>query len=320
MAMPNIAEPTEKWTGKINEVTLGGDSRKRVTVGGATTLPFLHFEGSIPHQPVIAIDIEDRPPQGWSPVLEAAWGDALDEGPAAWAKRAVEAGADMVALRLGSADPDAENTGAAEAVETVKQVLAVVDVPLIVYGPGVVEKDNEVLVAVADATAGQGLALGLCEEKNYRTIAATCIANGHVAIANTPIDINLAKQLNILLCDLGMSPDSILMDPTTGALGYGLEYSYSVMERLRLAGLGGDAMTAIPMICTAGEESWRQKESKFTEGMPEAWGDHLERSLVWEEITTFTLFAAGADIVILRHPRSVERVKTVIDRLMSKSD
>jgi len=317
MAMPNIAEPTEKWTGKINEVTLGGDSRKRVTVGGATTLPFLHFEGSIPHRPVIAIDIEDRPPQGWSPVLEAAWGDVLDEGPAAWAERAVEAGADMVALRLGSADPDAENTGAAEAVETVKQVLAAVNVPLIVYGPGVVEKDNEVLVAVADATAGQGLALGLCEEKNYRTIVATCIANGHVAIANTPIDINLAKQLNILLMDMGLPADRILMDPTTGALGYGMEYTYSVMERLRVAALQSDAMTSIPMIVNPGREAWRFKEAKTAEGVPPEWGDLEERGIVWEGLTATALLHSGADILVMRHPRAVALVKTAIDSLMA---
>ncbi len=317
--MPAVELPTEKWTGKVREVRLGGNGRKSVVVGGESTLPFLQFEGSIPNRPVIAIEVRDSEPRDWSPHLVSAWGDVLSD-PAAWAKKAVEYGADIIAISLKSAHPEEGNSGADEARRNVDKVLSAVDLPLIILGPGVAEKDNQVLVAASDVAKGQRVALGNCEEKNYRTIAAACIADGHVAIAKTPIEINLAKQLNILLCDLGMSPDSILMDPTTGALGYGLEYSYSVMERLRLAGLGGDAMTAIPMICTAGEESWRQKESKFTEGMPEAWGDHLERSLVWEEITASTLFAAGADIVILRHPRSVERVKTVIDRLMSKSD
>ena len=129
--------------------------------------------------------------------------------------------------------------------------------------------------------------------------------------------IHLLKQLNILLCDVGLSPDAILMDPTTGALGYGIEYTYSVMERLRLAALGGDAMTAMPMICTVGEESWRQKESKFAEGLPASWGEHEERSLIWEEVTASILLNAGADIVVLRHPKTVALVKAAIDKLVS---
>ena len=270
--MPAIAVPTEKWTGKVREVTLGGDGSRKRVVGGETALPFLHFEGAIPHAPAIAIDVEDRAPEGWSPVLEAVWGEAMREGPAAWARKAQDVGAEIVALTLRSADPEFGNTGPAEAVQTVKQVLAAVDVPLIVYGPGIVEKDNEVLVAVADATAGEQIALGLCEGKNYRTIVATCLANGHIAIANTPIDINLAKQLNILIADMGLPGERVLMDPTTGALGYGLEYTYSVMERLRTAALQGDAMTSMPMIVNPGREAWRFKEAKAAEDIPAEWG------------------------------------------------
>jgi acetyl-CoA decarbonylase/synthase complex subunit delta len=315
--MPTIETPVEKWTGKVKEVVLGGDSRGTVTVGGETTLPFLHFEGSVPNRPVIAIDIEDKSPEGWSPVLESAWGDALSAGPGAWAQKAVEAGADAIALTLRSADPDAGNTGGTEAVESVKQVLDAVDVPLIVYGPGIAEKDNEVLVAVADATSGQGLALGLCEDKNYRTIAATCLANGHVAIANSPIDINLAKQLNILLMDMGMAADRILIDPTTGALGYGLEYTYSVMERLRVAALQGDAMTSMPMIVNPGQEAWRFKEAKTSEGIPDEWGDLEERGIAWEAVTAISLLHAGANILAMRHPKAVALVKTAVDKLMA---
>jgi len=313
--MPVVEVPTEKWTGKVKEVRLGGNGRRSVVVGGEATLPFLHFEGSFPNRPLIAIEVRDCEPRDWSPHLVAAWGDVLaDSG--AWAKKAVEFGADIIALSLRSAHPEEGNTGADEARRTVDKVLSAVDLPLVITGPGVAEKDNEVLVAASEVAKGQRVALGNCEEKNHRTIAAACIADGHVAIAKTPIEINLAKQLNILLCDVGLSPDSILLDPTTGALGYGIEYTYSVMERLRLAGLGGDAMTAMPMICTAGEESWRQKESKVSEGVPEAWGDPLERALIWEGVTASMLIAAGANIVVLRHPRTVERVKAVIDKLM----
>jgi acetyl-CoA decarbonylase/synthase complex subunit delta len=266
----------------------------------------------------VAIEIHDRPPTDWAANLLAAWGDVV-KSPAAWAKKAAEYGADIVLLYLKSAHPDDANTGAAEATKTVLAVLAAVDLPLIVIGPDVAEKDNIVLVAAADAARGQRLALGNCVEKNYRTVAAACMANDHVAIAKTPIEINLAKQLNILISDLGLSADSILMDPTTGALGYGLEYSYSVMERLRLAALGGDNMTAMPMFSTAGEEAWRQKEAKSSQGVPEAWGDQKQRSLLWEQLTAITLLNAGADIVTQRHPKSVELVKAAIDKLMSKA-
>jgi acetyl-CoA decarbonylase/synthase complex subunit delta len=316
IVMAAVEIPTEKWTGKIHEVKLGGNGRKSVVVGGETTLPFLHFEGKMPNKPLIAIEVQDRNPTDWSPHLISAWGDVLSD-PGAWAKKAVEYGADIIALRLRSAHPEEANTGADEAKKNVDMVLSAVDIPVIILGPGVVEKDNEVLVAASEAARGQRVALGNCEEKNHRTIAASCIADGHVAIAKTPIDLNLAKQLNILLCDVGLSPDSILMDPTTGALGYGIEYCYSVMERLRLAALGGDNMAAMPMFCTAGEETWRQKESKVTEGVPPSWGDHLERSLTWEGITAIMLLNAGAEIIVLRHPNTVTLAKTSIDKLMS---
>ena len=313
--MPEVEVPLEKWTGKVNEVRLGGNGRKAMVVGGEATFPFLQFEGAIPNRPAVAIEVQDVQPTGWPSQLVAAWGDVLAD-PALWAKKAAEYGADIIALRLKSAHPEEGDTGAEEAKKTVDKVLAAVDLPLIVLGPEVAEKDNIVLVAASEAARGQRIALGNCEEKNYRTIGAACIADGHVAIAKTPIEINLAKQLNILLCDLGVSPESILMDPTTGALGYGLEYTYSVMERLRLACLTGDGMTAMPMICTVGEESWRQKESKSDIEVPVTWGELEQRALIWEEVTASTLLNAGADIVVLRHPKAVEAIKATIDKLM----
>lgn len=315
--MPAVEVPTEKWSGKVRELTLGGDGRKSVTIGGETTLPFLHFDGVIPNPPRIAIEIQDREPPDWAPALVSAWGDAL-KNPVAWAKKAVEFGAEIIYMYLKSAHPEDKNTGAAEAAATVSNVLSAVDVPLIVIGPGVADKDNEVLVAAADAARGKRIALGNCVEKNYRTIGAAAIANGHAVVAQTPIEINLAKQLNILLSDMGVSPDSILMDPTTGALGYGLEYVYSVMERLRLAALQGDSMTAMPMINSAGEETWRQKESKFAEGVPETWGPVEQRALMWEQLTAATVLGAGSDIIVLRHPKTVEIMKATIAKLMAK--
>jgi len=311
-----VEVPLEKWTGKIREVKLGGNGRKSLVVGGAATLPFLHFEGAIPHRPAVAIEVQDQYPDDWAEELKGAWGDALKD-PAIWAKKAVEFGADLICLRLASAHPEFGNTGAAQAKASVDKVLSATDLPLVVLGPDVPEKDNEVLVAASEVAKGQRIGLGNCLEKNHRTIGAACIADGQVAIAQTPLDINLAKQLNILLCDLGVPPDSILMDSAGGALGYGLEYTYSLMERLRLAALMGDGMTAMPQIANMGAESWRQKECKATEGVPASWGDAVERALIWSEVTAISVLHAGTDIVVLRHPRVVERVKAAIDKLMA---
>ena len=316
--MPVTVEiPKEKWTAAIRQVTLGataaegGTRTKTVTVGGETTLPFLHFEGEMPNPPLIAIEIQDRAPADWSPVLLKAWGDPHVNDPAAWAKKAEELGADLLMLRLRGGT-------AAEAAATIKAVLKATGLPIVVRGPGQADADNELLVAVAEAASGERLALGLCEDKNYRTIVAAALAHGHLVVASSPIDVNLAKQLNILISDMRLPLDRVLMDPTTGALGYGLEYTYSVMERLRLAALTGDGMTQQPMICFVGEESWRQKESRAAEGVPAEWGNIEKRGIVWETITATALLETGADIVVLRHPKTVETIRGIINKLMSK--
>jgi len=313
--MTTVETPVEKWPGAVREVTIGGGTRAAVTVGGETTLPFLDFEGATPHRPLLAVEVVDSRPDAWSPELQSAWGELLDD-PAQWARHAVELGADLIALRLDSCHPDRGDNGAAHAVATVKQVLAAVDVPLLVYGPGMAEKDNEVLVAVAEATKGEQLALGVCEEKNYRTIVAAALGNGHLIIGETPIDVNLAKQLNILISDMGLSLDRVLMDPNTGGLGAGLEYTYSVMERLRLAALMGDSMTQQPMICQVGGEAWRQKEARAVDDVPEAWGDLATRGVAWEISTGMTLLESGADIVLVRHPASLSALRAALDDLV----
>jgi len=314
--MPEVEIPIEKWSGKVKEVKIGGGGRKEVVVGGQTTLPFLKYEGSIPNPPKVAIEVRDIEPAFPSP-LASAWGDALKD-PGAWAKKAAEFGADLICVRLISAHPENANTGAAEAKTTIDKVLSAVDLPLIIVGPGVAEKDNQVLAAASEVAKGQRVVLGNCEEKNFRQIGAVCISDGHVAIAKTPLDINLCKQLNIMLSDLGVPADSILMDPDTGALGYGIEYGYSINERLRLAALGGDAMTSFPIINQVGSEVWRQKEARAAEGVPTEWGDPEERGIVWETVTATAVINAGCDIVVMSHPRAVERVNSTISKLMGQ--
>lgn len=310
-----IEIPKDKWPGSIKAITIGataaegGTRAKSITVGGQTTMPYLQFEASTPNKPVIAIEIKSRKPDDWSSLLMDIWGEAMAD-PAQWAKKAEEAGADLLVLGL-TVDDSVD-----DAVKAVKSVLAASGLPLIVWGPGQADKDNELLVPVAEATKGERLVLGICEDKNYRTIVATAMANGHLVEARAPMDVNLSKQLNILISDMGMPKDRILMDPTTGALGYGIEYGYSVMERLRLAALQGDAMTQFPMIVTPGFEAWKTKEAKVGEGVPEAWGDWNARAIHWETLTAVALIESGADIVVLRHPESVRRVKEAINELM----
>ena len=308
--------PKDKWPGSVRQIVIGatpeqGGTRKHsVVVGGENCMPYMHFEGSIPNAPLIALEIRDRKPEDWSALLLETWKEVADD-PAKWAAAAEAAGADLIQLMLGL-----DNTPE-RAVATVRSVLQATGLPLIVFGPGQAEVDNTLLVPVAEATKGERLVLGICEDKNYRTIVATAMANGHLVDARTPMDVNLAKQLNILISDMGLPLDRILMDPTTGALGYGIEYGYSVMERLRMAALQGDSMTQLPMLVTPGFEAWKTKESKVGEGVPQAWGDWLQRAINWETMTAIALVESGADIVVLRHPESLKRLKAAIAELMA---
>jgi acetyl-CoA decarbonylase/synthase, CODH/ACS complex subunit delta len=315
-----IEIPKDKWAGAVRTVKIGatsaeGGTRGRtVTVGGAKTLPFLNFEEATPHLPVIALEIKDRRPEDWSPLLLKFWEEVVDD-PIRWAQQAEEAGADLIQLSISLTDREGNPTSPEAGVTTVKNVLGATSLPLLVFGPGQAEADNRLLVAVAEATKGERLVLGICEDKNYRTIVATAMANGHLISARTPMDVNLAKQLNILISDMGLPLDRILMDPTTGALGYGIEYGFSVMERLRLAALQGDSMTQSPMIVTPGFEAWKTKEAKVGEGVPESWGDWLDRAIHWETLTAISLLQTGADVLVLRHPESLKRVKAAITDL-----
>jgi acetyl-CoA decarbonylase/synthase complex subunit delta len=238
------------------------------------------------------------------------------DDPGAWAKAAEAAGAEMLVLNLSLTAADGSPNTPDAAVAAVRKVLEASKLPLAVFGPGQAEVDNALLVPVSDEFKGERLLLGICEDKNYRTIAASAMANGHLVSARTAMDVNLAKQLNILISDMGLPLDRIIMDPTTGALGYGFEYGYSVMERLRLAALQGDSMTQMPMLVTPGQECWKAKESKVGEGVPEAWGDWLERAITWETLTSVMLIESGANIVVLRHPESVRRTHEAIEDLM----
>jgi acetyl-CoA decarbonylase/synthase, CODH/ACS complex subunit delta len=317
--------PVEKWMSAVNIVTLGataaegGTREKTVTIGGEATLPYLHFEGAIPNSPVIAMEVLDSEPQGWPETLAKPFAGVLAD-PAAWAKKCVEEfGADMICLRLAGAHPDAKNTSPEECATVVKKVLGAVKVPLIIWGCGQSEKDNEVLPRASEAAAGENCLLGAALQDNYKTLTAACLADGHKLITEAPIDINIQKQVNILVTEMGLDPSRIVMFQATGGLGYGMEYAYSIMERTRLSALAGDKMLSMPMLAVVGPEAWKAKEAKTPAAEAPQWGDESKRGPLWEAMTASAFLQGGADILVMWHPEAVGLVRKTIGELMKKS-
>ena len=315
-----IANVTEKWTGAVREVTIGatkdeGGSRgKAVTVGGARSIPFMDFDGDQGKRIAVAMDVCDIPPEDWPEPLLKNYADVVND-PAAWAKKCAEYGADLICLKLDGIHPDKGNKSADDAVNTVKSILEAVDLPLIIWGCENDEKDNEVMPKVSQAAAGERCLLGGATQDNYKTITAVCLADGHNLITQAPVDINIGKQINILVTDLGFPLDRIVMFQTTGALGYGIEYCYSIHERGRIAALSGDGQMAAPVICDVGHEAWRAKEAKASDTEAPQWGSFAERGIMWEAITAVTLIQSGVDIIRMYHPKAVSIVKEHIDKL-----
>ena len=309
--------PFRKWTGKINEVKIGrtseqGGSRDRIiTVGGSGCLPLHLFEGEVPHPPVIALEVTDVNPEEWHPAVKDALSPYLDDA-AAWANHAAEEyQIDLICLHMRGA----EKRGLEQSVVFVKDFLTKCSLPIILQGPGESVFQGELLAKCAEAAAGEGLLLASATEEHHKTIAAAAIAYGHSVIAETPIDVNLAKQLNILLSDMNVPRDRIVIDPLTGGLGYGLEYTYSVMERIRISALKGDAFLQMPFINFIGDESWKVKEVKIEEP---SWGAIGQRGIYWEVTNAISFLLAGAEIVVLRHPQSVAYIRRCINDLMTK--
>lgn len=322
--MAIVEEPKEKWSTAVAAVTIGatpaegGTRGSTVTLGGETTLPFLHFEGDTPNRPVVAMEVLDIAPSDWPDALLEPFKDVADN-PVEWAKLCVEKyGADMICLKLEGTHPDGGDKGPEETAETVKAILKAVSVPLIIWGCDVDEKDNIVLPKCCEAARGERCLIGVAKEDNYKTLTASCMADGHAMITESPLDINIAKQVNIMVSEMGFPNDRIVMYPTTGGLGYGIEYAYSIQERGRLAGLTGDKMLSPPVICQIGQEAWRAKEAKATTEEVPHWGPAEERGPIWEAMTAILLLQAGTNLLVMRHPKAIELVKQTIDELMKK--
>ena len=309
--------PKMDYSGKIREITVGSGD-KTVTLGGEDSYPFHLFEGKMPHPPRIALEVYDVKPEGWPSALLEVFQDVMDD-PVLWAKKCVDDfGAEMICLRLFSTDPNGMDRKPEEAALVVKKVADSVDVPLIVWGCESDDKDAEVLPQVAEICQGRKLVLGPATDKNYKKIGAAVLAYDHTIVAATPIDINLAKQLNILLGDLGMPDEKILVDPNIGgcSLGYGIEYTYSVMERLRQAALTQqDEKLQFPMVAYIATDVWKKKEASIPESEDPKLGNEGRRGILLEALTGVNLLLAGSDILIMRHPESVKLLKNMISGL-----
>ena len=310
--------PKELYVGKIIEVTIGatserGGTRSRtITIGGSTSLPFHFFEGEHPNRPVVAMEVFDKVPAKYPASLMDYFQSVINK-PGDMAKKCVdEYGAELMSVRLEGTHPEKGNRSAEEAVEIVKEVLQSVSVPIIITGHSHFQKINEVMKKICEAAAGENCLINYVEKENYKTIAAACIAYNHCLVAQSPIDVNLAKQLNILLNEMNFPAEKIVMDPLTGALGYGLEYTYSIIERIRNEALAGDRMLVFPMLINPGYECFRVKEARATALDYPEWGNEELRGAYWEIATAMSLLGAGAELLIMYHPKAVQVVKKKI--------
>ena len=318
-----IVDVKEKWTNTINTLTIGATAEQGgtrgsvVTVGGETTLPLLIDEGEIPNRPVIAGVVVDIAPDGWPDALTGAIGDVINS-PTEWAQKLVEEdGVDLISLKLIGPDPNVAGRSPQEAAETVRAVLEAVNVPLIFWGCGDEEVDSVVLPECSQAARGENCLIGSATETNYRTLGAIGTADKHKVIAEAPVDINIGKQVNILLQDAGFSLQDVVMCQVTAALGYGFDYVYTIFERIRIAGLKGDQLMALPQIANVGWDVWMVKEAIQDEDLLPGWGALSARGPGWEATTATGYIQAGADIITLAHPDSIAAIRRYIDELMA---
>lgn len=303
-----ISDFFEKYKGAVQELTIGKEG-KSVIIGGDTILPFHTFEGNMPRVPAIALEVWDAPPPAnWSENLRSHFGDVVDS-PILWAKKCVDTyGADMVSLYLASAAEGGEIDAPAVAAK-VKEMADAIAVPMIVYGIGDKEIDALLLTEIARTCAGEGLLLGPIVKENLMEIGEAALEYGHSVIAQSPLDINLAKELNIKLTKF-FPKNRIVMDPLTSALGYGMDYSFSVMERLKhVAVLFGDDMMKMPVIANPGRECWRCKEAR----------ENAQHGILWEAMTTMTMLLGGANLAIMSSPDSMKMVRKMMGQFTTSA-
>ena len=312
--MPFNQKP-QKFNAKINAVTIGSGD-KTVTIGGDSTFPFYTFDAPSENTPKIGVEISDMGLEGVSEGIKAYYDGASTMAEIAKKAAAME-GADFVALILEGGDPNGENKSIDELIAVVKEVAEAVDCPLVVEGFKNVEKDAELLPKVAEVLQGRNVLILSEKEENYKAIgAAAGLAYDQIVGAESAVDINLAKQLNVVTTQLGVNPEKIVMNIGSAAVGYGYEYVVSTMDRIKGAALSqDDNMLQMPIITPVSAETWGVKEAMASEAdMPE-WGSQDERGINMEVMTAAADLVAGSDAVILRHPQSVATISKMIKAL-----
>jgi acetyl-CoA decarbonylase/synthase complex subunit delta len=294
--------PVEEYSGVVREVAIG-KGKNSIKIGGENMLP-LHFfdKGSNPNPVKFALEILDMEPQDWPEHLIQPFKDILSD-PVKWARKCEELGADAVLLRLVSTDPAVKDSYADGAAALAKKVAESISIPLIIYGSGDDKKDAEVLPKVAEACDGMNLLIGPVQKENYEIVGKALLDHGHNASALSPLDINLLKELNVKLGKF-FPAEKIVIDPQSAALGYGMEYSFSLMERVKQIGIiTKDNMTMMPIIADLGGECWKTKQAK----------ENKEQGLLWEGIPALSLLLAGANIIVLRHPETLKLIRETIE-------
>lgn len=315
MSAPTVNVPTETYRGKVRSLDLGG-----LLVGGGGAFPLHGFDGALPNPPRVCVEVWDIAPEDWSPELGVVFGDVYDDA-VAWARRAASGGADALYLRLKSADPHRTGEEPLEVARRARRVVEAADLPAIVVGCGDPDVDRILLPLVGAELAGHRVALGNAENDTYRDVGRAAAENRHAVVAYTPMDVSLAKQLNVLLAQAGMPETDIIMDPTCSALGYSFEYGYTVFERDRLASLSqNDAKMQAPLLANVGQETWHVKESRASEEELPGHGERRTRGVLWESVSAVCLVLAGADVVVVRHPGSVRLIKAALVALDERTD
>ena len=307
---------TAPYSGKINAVTLGtGDNA--IVIGGQNVLPFYTFDAAIENAPKIGIEVSDLATEWTHTSLKEFYAGCTTMVDFAKKAETVE-GVDFLCLNFVGADPNGANRSVADCVADAKAVAEVATKPIVVMGCKNLEKDGELLAALAEALAGKNVLVMSAKNENYKTVGASvALANGQKVGAETADDINLAKQLNIMMKGLNVNPASIVMDIGTAAVGYGYEYAASTFDRIRLAALSqGDADLQMPILAAVCNDTWGVKESSATEEDEPAWGCRDERAISMEVATAAADLTGGADAVVLRHPESVATIKKFITELL----
>jgi acetyl-CoA decarbonylase/synthase complex subunit delta len=313
-----IPDVKERYSGAVNVLTIGatseqGGSRTRtVTVGGETGPPMLSFEGEYAHPPALALEVNTAGVDDWHGEARKHVADVAGDLEK-WAVACEEWGADLVCLNLEAGRPDRGGRSPADCADDVKRVLGACGLPLIVWGTDDDETDNNVLPKCTQAAAGENCLFGTAKEDNYRTLAASCLADSHKIIAEAPSDINLSKQLHILLRDVGVDLGDIVMHPTCGALGFGLVYIYTTIERGRIAALSGDKLMQPPVIVNMGKEIGRVKEAVSPDDENPEWGELAVRAPLWEAGTALAYVHSGAELLVLRNPGALQQTRQAID-------